>query len=115
MIRRDFNLVISRWRSLPTNQSVITVEKINPMSAIQLIFEVWQAVMEEYQPTLQICFSVSQLGGALSFYFSLVNLRKDGSLFHIAVILDGLGFLRREIIFYSDFHFRRSENSIIDI
>ena len=62
-------MALSRWRSQPINQSVIKVEKINPMSAIQLIFEVWQAVMEEYQPTLQICFSVSQLDGALSFYF----------------------------------------------
>ena len=71
MIRRDFNLVLSRWRSLPINQSVITVEKINPMSATRSIFEVWQAVMEEYQPTLQICFSVSRLGGALGFEIQL--------------------------------------------
>ena len=72
------------------------------LSAIKLIFGVWQAVMEGYQPTLRIFFSVSQLGGALGQPFpnfsTLVHLRKDGSLFHIAVILDGLGILRKEII-----------------
>ena len=37
---------------------------------------------------------------AFSKFSTLVNLRKDGSLFHIAVVLDGLGILRTEIIAY---------------
>ena len=71
-------------------------------SAILLTFGVWQVVMGGYQLILQICFSVSyQFLNNTSKYEeliwnrTLVNLRKDGSLFHIAVVLDGLGLIRQ--------------------
>ena len=99
-ISRDFNLVLSRWRSLPINQSVIKVKKNKSHECNPIDFRGMASSYGRISTDSANMFFCKSTRWCSEFLFStLVNLRKDGSLFHIAVILDGLGFLRREIIF----------------
>ena len=104
-----WSIIILEWcpyRHISVNVHIwikMNFKDLNVMiSAILLIFEVWQAVMGGYQLILQICSSVSYHFLNISSKYkesnwnrTLVNLRKDGSLFHIAVVLDGLGLIRK--------------------